>query len=180
MDSVEVVDIFSIGGGDWFLCPHARRRFLADGATMALTSVCTYCKCTIRHLHSTRVCPVLHHLCTTCSMCGHARGCQTTRSWIQDALVAFEEVASLGLHMQKCFEEPEWGFFPRRRPALSGHVLPSYQQLLDMEPIEAYQFSFQECPSRITCTFLWSGRHHLHAYFEHNRPEGYNLRVRTQ
>ncbi len=181
MGFVGVADISSIGGGgDRFSCPQAKSRFLADGAMMALTSVCAYRKCTIRHLHATRVCPALHHLCTSCGMCGHAGGCQTTWSWIRDALVVFEEVASQGVHTRKHFEEPEWGFFPRRRSDSSGHVLPSYQQLLDMEPIEAYQFSVQECPSRITRTHLWSGQHHLHAYFECNRPERYDLRVRTQ
>ncbi len=176
------MDIFSIGGGggNWFSCPQAKSRFLANGTTMVLTLVCAYHKCIIRHLHSTRVCLVLHHLCTTCRMRGHAGGCQTTWSWMRDALVAFEEVASLGVHTRKRFEEPAWGFFLRRRPDPSGHVLPGYQQLLDMEPIKAYQFSFQECPSRITRTHLWSGRHHLHAYFEHNRPERYNLQVLTQ
>ncbi len=58
-------------GGDVYLCPHAKRRILADGATMSLTSVCTYSKCSIGHLHIVRVCPVLHHLWGHCGLCGH-------------------------------------------------------------------------------------------------------------
>ncbi len=45
-------------------CSRAKRRVLADGTTMGLTAVCSYSRCTIRHLHTVKVCPVLHHLCS--------------------------------------------------------------------------------------------------------------------
>ena len=62
--------------GEPFPCPHAKCRLLADGFTMSYTIVCTYSKCTIHHLHVTKVCPILHHLCNVCglwAMLAHAR-----------------------------------------------------------------------------------------------------------
>ncbi len=163
--------------GDSSSCPHATRRMLADGVTMSLTTVCAYSKCTIGHLHVVRVCPVLHHICRRCGLRGHDGNCQMTRSWVRDALLSFEKVANQGLHTRKRFEEPEWGFFPRRRPAPSD-VLPTYHQLLEMDPLDAYNFSLQECRERIVRKFLWYPKHGLHAPFKKNRPESYDLSVR--
>ncbi len=131
----------------------------------------------IPHLHTTKVCPVLHHLCNVCGLRGHDSGCQMTHIWISDVLKAFEQVADQGLYTCRRFEEPEWGFFQRGRPAHID-ILPDYRHLLAMDPMAAYNFSRLECPQRIMQEYLWGPQYGPHLSFKRNRPERYNLKPR--
>ncbi len=162
-------------GMESIACPYAKERLRANGRTLCKTTVCLYSRCKIRHLHVTKVCPTLHHICRACGLRGHFSNCQMTSEWLQKALKDFEAYAHLGMYTSQRFDSPEWGFFPRRKAKFQFEQLPEYARLLDMAPKDAYELTRKKCPVRIHQTHLWLRQHVLHSLFLTNRPEKYVL-----
>ncbi len=151
-------------------CPYAKAVLQHDG-TLRVHQRCTYKRCLIQHLHYTRVCPTLHSICPVCGIRGHQGNCAMNIHWLTSALADFEAVADQGVFTARRHQEPAWGFFPSAGTAEEA----SYQDLLKMDVVRAYDYCTTLCPNRILRVKLWGRTHRNSPRCASNRPEHYVL-----